>query len=322
MKYYLWFFCCVLLLPCGAQADVKINEVAWMGTAASQYSEWIELYNNGTQDISLAGWKLYKTGNTLLFTLSKSITAGGYLLIERTTASAPDAVPGVTDESGTFGGGGLRNTGEDLLLTDKEGTAIDTLSFASGWPAGDAKTKDTMQWDGQKWITAPGTPDAANATEVVAPVVSTTDTSGTNTSSSTTTTETTPVTSSTVVPVTTTATSITTVPVVMQPVAVSTTNIQTITVTAPVASVISSPKIEIPQQTTLPKKTVKKKPSSVSSSAAGTDDTANDVSAAQLQNPTDTPQENNHTKIIIFGAVIFIGMALFLLFQRFKAQQQ
>ena len=27
--------------------DVVINEIAWMGTAASTYDEWIELYNTG-----------------------------------------------------------------------------------------------------------------------------------------------------------------------------------------------------------------------------------------------------------------------------------
>jgi hypothetical protein len=47
MKYPLTLFLCVLFLPVYAFATVKINEVAWMGTAASQYSEWIELYNDG-----------------------------------------------------------------------------------------------------------------------------------------------------------------------------------------------------------------------------------------------------------------------------------
>jgi hypothetical protein len=41
------FIAIFLVLPGVVKADVIINEVAWMGTADSQYEEWIELYNNG-----------------------------------------------------------------------------------------------------------------------------------------------------------------------------------------------------------------------------------------------------------------------------------
>ncbi len=189
MKYILWLFLGVLLLPQFVFADIKINEVAWMGTAKSQYSEWLELYNDGQNAVSLAGWKLYKAGSELVFTLTKTIAPKGYLLIERTTASAPDAVSGIHDEAGAFGASGLRNTGEDLVLKDKDGAVKDMLSFASGWPAGDVDTNKSMQWSGDKWITATPTPDAINATvtDIPASVPSTSSTSTTpktNTSSS------------------------------------------------------------------------------------------------------------------------------------------
>jgi len=187
MKYFLPLFFGLLFVPLIACADVKINEVAWMGTDKSQYSEWIELYNTGDSAVSLAGWKLYVTGSELLYTLTKSIAAHGYLLVERTTASAPDAVPGINDETGSFGAGGLSNTGENLILKNSTGTTVDTLSYSSGWPAGDTDTHDTMQWNGQKWITAPGTPDAPNAAQGVTPPPSATSSSssgGTSTSSS------------------------------------------------------------------------------------------------------------------------------------------
>jgi hypothetical protein len=149
----------LVLFPRIAQAQVRITEVAWMGTADSQYSEWIELYNESSNDINVSGWKLYEgDGGPLVFTFTKSISANGYLLLERTTASAPDAVPGVSDESGSFGAGGFANTGEDLVLKDSSGSIVDELNFLDGWPAGDATTKQTMQWNGQKWITASATP--------------------------------------------------------------------------------------------------------------------------------------------------------------------
>ncbi len=135
-----------------------------MGTANSQYSEWIELYNDATTSVNLAGWKLYESSSTLIIALSKTIAAQGYLLVERTTASAPDAVPGVDDEAGSFGGGGLANTGEKLILKDANGSTVESLDFSSGWPAGDATTKQTMQWTGSDWITADPTPKAPTAT--------------------------------------------------------------------------------------------------------------------------------------------------------------
>lgn len=160
MKYVLLGIA-LSLLPYAAHAAVRITEVAWMGTANSSYSEWLELYNDSDASINLAGWKLYEgDGGTLVFTLTKSIPANGYLLIERTTASAPDAVPGISDEAGSFGGGGFANTGEDLVLTDSDGSMVDQLDFADGWPAGDAATKATMQLVGEKWITAESTPKA------------------------------------------------------------------------------------------------------------------------------------------------------------------
>lgn len=160
MKYIPSLFFVIILFPGLVQAKVHITEIAWMGTTNSQYSEWLELYNDADSSVNLSGWKL-RENTEQVFTFTKSVAAKSYLLLERTTASAPDAVVGVADESGSFGGGGLANTGEDLVLTDATGQVVESLLFGSGWPAGDATTKETMQWNGQSWITAPATPKEA-----------------------------------------------------------------------------------------------------------------------------------------------------------------
>jgi len=50
------------LLPRAAQGasplEVVISEIAWMGTTTSHTDEWIELYNNTTDDVDLSGWTL------------------------------------------------------------------------------------------------------------------------------------------------------------------------------------------------------------------------------------------------------------------------
>lgn len=144
-----------------AQASIRLSEIAWMGTTEGSFCEWFELYNDSPESINLADWKLYEDGgNQTIFTLTKSITSQGYLLVERITPSCPDPVPSINDEAGSFGGSGFSNTGENLLLKDAQGNTVQTLDFSSGWPAGDATTKQTMQWNGSSWVTATATPKA------------------------------------------------------------------------------------------------------------------------------------------------------------------
>ena len=65
-----------------------INEIAWMGTKASQYGEWVELYNAGTGTANLSDWALYE-GDTKILGLFGAIAPGAYYLIERTTTTSP-----------------------------------------------------------------------------------------------------------------------------------------------------------------------------------------------------------------------------------------
>ena len=66
--------------------SVVINEVAWSGTAAGADDEWIELYNPSNASITITGWTLRSTSvgtSALNITLSGTIAAGGYFLLER-----------------------------------------------------------------------------------------------------------------------------------------------------------------------------------------------------------------------------------------------
>lgn len=151
------------LVPLVAFAKVTINEVAWMGTPQSSLGEWIELFNDGSVEVDLSGAGLYVDGGgTLLVSLTKKIAAGGYYLVERSTPSVPDPVPGVGDDTASFGGGGLSNAGENLVLKAKDGTVLDSVNALLGWPAGDNETKETMQKNGSGWMTATSTPRAKN----------------------------------------------------------------------------------------------------------------------------------------------------------------
>ncbi|HWH16700.1 MAG TPA: lamin tail domain-containing protein [Candidatus Paceibacterota bacterium] len=172
-----------LLAPELAHGQVRINEIAWMGTDVptnAHYCEWVELYNEGTETVSLSGWRLATADGGMSVSLSGNIPGSGYFVIERYTANAcPDPVPGASDFSGPFGSG-LSNAGEVLVLTHS-GTEVDRVDASSGWEdavGGSASEKYTAQRAGSSWVTAAPTPGAENAAVSVAVEEETTSASG------------------------------------------------------------------------------------------------------------------------------------------------
>lgn len=146
-----------ILIPGSVFAAVSISEIAWMGTDISPNDEWLELYNDEDSSVSLDGWTLIATDGAPSITLSGSIDGNGYFLLERTDDTT---VPDVSaDQIFT---GALGNEGETLMLKDANNVTVDTVSAASGWPAGDSITHETMQLSGSSWTTAPGTPRTEN----------------------------------------------------------------------------------------------------------------------------------------------------------------
>ncbi len=115
----------------GSLRDVVISEIAWMGTTTSSDDEWIELYNNTSNPINLAGWTLAAADGTPSIALAGTIPAGGYFLLERTDDTT---VPGVVaDQLYT---GALGNDGENLILRDDTSTVIDQVNCSVGWFSG------------------------------------------------------------------------------------------------------------------------------------------------------------------------------------------
>lgn len=124
---------------------IIINEVAWAGTDASSYDEWIELKNRTNLSLSLSGFSISAEDGAPDISLSGTIPASGYFLIGRgedgyifSDITIDLAVP----FSGAGGGSGLSNEGEVLRLNFGGGastTTIDqtpSLSECSGWCGG------------------------------------------------------------------------------------------------------------------------------------------------------------------------------------------
>jgi len=148
------------LCPISAQAAVTINEVAWMGTAVSANDEWIELYNSGTESVSLDGWLLTSNGG-LEIELAGSLSAGSYGLLERTD---DNSAPG---DAFLIYTGALSNTGMTLSLKRADGSLEDQIAGGEDWEniGGDNTTKETAQYTSGGWITAVPTPGRQNQEE-------------------------------------------------------------------------------------------------------------------------------------------------------------
>jgi len=111
---------------------VAINEIAWAGTAASAFDEWIELKNNTDKEIDITDWVLVAKDGTPNIKLKGKIPAKGFFLLERTDDNTVSDI-----KADQIYSGGLLNSGETLTLKDNKGVVIDTANNDGGpWPGG------------------------------------------------------------------------------------------------------------------------------------------------------------------------------------------
>lgn len=158
MKRYCLSVLGLFLLPAVASASVHINEISWMGTRDSTSHEWIELYNDGSEAVSLEGYVLESSNFSI--TLKGSIGSNGYYLIKRTSdfSEIPQG-----DVVASFGSG-LKNSGDTIRIKDASAVIIDEVSGGDDWESigGNNTTKDTASAKSSGWCTAIPSPKAAN----------------------------------------------------------------------------------------------------------------------------------------------------------------
>ena len=129
-------------------AGVVINEVAWMGTAASASDEWAELYNASASAVDLNGWTLsfFKPATTTpskIISLSGTISSGGYYLIERTDDTA---VSDLAADIFTAFGTGLVDSGMILKLANSSSVVDSSPEFCDNkWCAGLVSPEKSME---------------------------------------------------------------------------------------------------------------------------------------------------------------------------------
>ncbi|HWB04624.1 MAG TPA: lamin tail domain-containing protein [Verrucomicrobiales bacterium] len=95
--------------------------------------EWVELYNRSANAVSLDGWRM-DGGFAFDFPPGTSIAPGAYLCVSNDMAAFSAAHPGVP-VAGNFSGG-LSNRGDQIILRDDLGNAVDEVFYRDKepWP--------------------------------------------------------------------------------------------------------------------------------------------------------------------------------------------
>jgi len=103
-------------------AEIVINQVC----PFSSPGEYVELYNNGTSDFNLNGWKLNVYSGDYTFTSMDVIPAGGYYLIS-------DTNPVVDITADVVAGIGITDNGTNSFaqLIDDAAQVVDTVGWSS-----------------------------------------------------------------------------------------------------------------------------------------------------------------------------------------------
>jgi len=142
-------------LPLHAEGSIVIGEVAWAGSSLSAADEWIELWNLGEEDVSLAGYTLTGASTEpIAFPDDAMIVAGGTYLISNYSAehanSALAALPDLVTTSVSLSNSALELTLRDVLMT-----TVDHIGDGSAPAAGNSgAAKASMIRTNDGWMTA------------------------------------------------------------------------------------------------------------------------------------------------------------------------
>jgi hypothetical protein len=113
--------------------DVIINEIMYHPPAGHSEEEYLELHNQGEEEVQLGGWEL--TGAIrFAFPPGLSLAPGGYLVVAK-SAAALSTKYGISNLIGDFSAQ-LRNYGEQIILLDALGNPADVVFYAdeAPWP--------------------------------------------------------------------------------------------------------------------------------------------------------------------------------------------
>jgi hypothetical protein len=95
--------------------------------------EWVELFNLGTQAVDINGWTLKDLGtdsHVIAASGQLLVPAKGYLILGRTVDMVKNGGVKVAYAYENFF---LANTSDEVILLDKSGKTVDSVTYTTGW---------------------------------------------------------------------------------------------------------------------------------------------------------------------------------------------
>ncbi len=122
-----------------ASAAVVLNEVVYDPSGSDTGLEWIELYNNGSSAVDLAGWTIQldqngvwtDTTTSVSATLAGLIAPQSFFLIEDTQDASKQPADLLLPVGDTLGMGNASSKAEGLRLLNAAGAEVDRLVYGS-----------------------------------------------------------------------------------------------------------------------------------------------------------------------------------------------
>lgn len=134
-------------LPVVAFGGIVINEVHYDAEPKTEFVEFIELFNSGSNPVDLEGWS-FTNGVSIVFPADTTLAASGYLLLAENPVALAAKFPGIPANTQIFPyTGTLSNDGETLTLSDSIGTVMDMVTYRTEfpWPIAPNGEGDAMQ---------------------------------------------------------------------------------------------------------------------------------------------------------------------------------
>lgn len=121
---------------------IILNEIAWMGTGENTNDEWIEIKNISGETVDISGWQLIDKDEQIkiIFAGEKFLRQNDILLLARKQKNEKNR------EADLLYDGGLKNSNEGVRIFNSN-CELQDEAVSSKWPAGDNKTKKTMERD-------------------------------------------------------------------------------------------------------------------------------------------------------------------------------
>ena len=171
-------FLSLSLFAARANGGVVINEVMYHPPKDLEDLQYIELFNAGSNEVDLSGWKFNK-GVKFTFAQGTKVTPGGFLVVCRNRSKFVNQYGPSVALAGEFEGH-LSHNGEQIELSDSGKVVVDAVRYSDSapWPLApdgrssslericpDASGNEVTNWDSSKLpdvVKPGGTPGRTN----------------------------------------------------------------------------------------------------------------------------------------------------------------